>query len=175
MPRFLMVSYLQEKTGPAVERETFPPMRPNPPIRYYRVVERLLNRRITLCRDEPDGGYHLVFEICLSRQDAAEHDASQAADGRATVALRGGRILVTRLALTNEAIGVLSRLYLHHEKCAAERQKERNRRQQLIASRLAALEEAALNAELRTSEPNPPTTPTPPAAKPLRKPYTRRK
>jgi len=149
-------------------------MRPKPPVLYYRVVERLLNRRISLSRDEPEGGYHLVFETCLSKQDAAEHDASRAADGRATVALRRGRILVTRLALSNEAMGVLSRLYLHHEKCATERQKERNRRQQVIVSRLAALEEAALNAELRTPEPSPPTAPIPPTPKLPRKPRAKK-
>jgi hypothetical protein len=137
-------------------------MRLKPPALGYAVVQRLYNRRITLRRDEADGGYQLLLETCLSKQDADERLAEQTAEKPVT--LRRGRILVTRLALSNEAMGCLMQLHQQHELQAATRRKERSRRQQVVVSRLAAMEEATLDAELRTAEqvplaPKPPRTP----------------
>ena len=134
----------------------------------YVAVQRLYNRRITLRRDEADGGYWLLLETCLSQQDAAERAEEAAAKGTTAPVLRRGRILVTSLALSNEAMGGLFQLHQHHERCATKRKQERNRCQQLVVSRLAALKEAALNAELRS--PVPPVAPVPPTAKPPRTP-----
>ncbi|GAB3877182.1 hypothetical protein GCM10028824_36660 [Hymenobacter segetis] len=130
------------------------------------VVERLHNRRITLRRYEAGGGYYLILQNCLSRQDAAEHIATKAADDMPSELVRG-RILVTHLKLSNEALGMISRLHQQHEQSATTRQKERSRRQQMIVSRLAALEEAVLNDELHA--PVPPVSPAPAAAKPVHK------
>jgi hypothetical protein len=136
-------------------------MRLKPPALYYMVVERLRNRRVTLRRDEADGGYQLMLENCLSKQDAEERLAEAEQSG-CPIELRRGRILVTRIAVSGEALGAICTLYHYQEKSAAKRQQERNRRQQIIVSRLTALEEAALNAELRA--PVPPVAPAPPAA-----------
>ena len=147
-------------------------MRLKPPAVYYVVVERLHNRRITLRRDESDKGYVLQLETCLSKQDAAERSAE--ALPSKPLHLRRGRILVTHLVLSNEAMESICKLYQRHEQHATKRQLERNRRQQVIASRLAALEEAALNAELRAPELSAPAPPAPPVAKPPRKPRAKK-
>ncbi len=165
-----MPGYTKRAAGPLSAKPL--PMRLKPPALYYMVVERLRNRRVTLRRDEVDGGYQIVLENCLSKQDAEERLVKAQESGH-PIELRRGRILVTRLAVSGEALGTICNLYHHQEKSAAKRKQERNRRQQVIVSRLAALEEAALNAELRAPVLDTPPV-VPPTAKPPRTPRAKK-
>jgi hypothetical protein len=135
------------------------------PVRYRILVERLHNRRITLLREEADGGYNLCFETCLTPADAAERLAEATADGK-VLQLRRGRILVTRLALSKEALEALCKMFQHHEHAAEHRRMAKNRKQQLILARMDTLANAAIDADLRPA----PHAPATPAPKPPRKP-----
>ncbi|MDO7877361.1 hypothetical protein Q5H93_21630 [Hymenobacter sp. ASUV-10] len=143
-------------------------MRSPRPILAYVLVERLYNRRITVRRDEAEGGYRLQLETCLSREAAAEYaeELGPAVPFGKHVELVRGRILVTRLALSNEAMQAIFGLFQHHEHSATQRQKARNRRQQSIIARLAALEDAAITADLQRQPAEPAQAPSKPPRKP---------
>jgi hypothetical protein len=149
-------------------------MSSKPPVAYYVEVERLYNRRITLRRDEPDGEYYLRLETCFSKDVAARWIEAPPLDGKRVELLRS-RILVTQLVLSREAMQGIYKLYQQHEHEATKRQEMRHRRQQIIAVRLDALANAAIDADLRAQtqtavSPTRPTPPTAPAPKRGRKP-----
>jgi hypothetical protein len=82
-----VAGYTKQTAGPLSAKLLS--MRLKPPALYYMVVERLRNRRVTLRRDEADGGYQLMLENCLSKQDAEERLA-QAQEGGHPIELRRG-------------------------------------------------------------------------------------
>ncbi|MGI4871287.1 MAG: hypothetical protein ACRYFX_08925 [Janthinobacterium lividum] len=104
---------------------------------YYKLVKRLHNRRITLFRYEDDGDYALELVNCFSKQDAAEHTEERKAADLPDNLVRG-RLLVTKMSLSAEAVRAISELYQAHEKFAEDRQQLRRKRQQIAVMRATA-------------------------------------